>query len=63
MARLAKSVKATFIFGNLAVVSALVHSCRPMALRPRFSTGLLLSDLIDYIIAICDKFILFIYEI
>ena len=39
------------------------RDCRSMALRPRFSTGLLLSDLIDHIIASCITFTLFILVI
>jgi hypothetical protein len=39
-----------FIFGNLAVITAF-YSFRPLALRPRFSTGLLFSDLANHIIA------------
>ena len=56
--RLAKIVM-YFIFGNLAVITALC-SFRPLALRPRFSTGLLFSDLSDQIIAMDYVFLPFV---
>jgi hypothetical protein len=45
IARLAK-VLYDFIFGNLAVLIPRGRDGRPMALRPRLSTGLLFSDII-----------------
>ena len=60
MARLAKFIEINFIFGNLAILVTPERNCRSMALRPRFSTGLLLSELIGHIIASCIKFTLFI---
>ena len=56
--RLAKIVLYS-IFGNLAVITAYC-SIRPLALRPRFSTGLLLSDSTDQIIATGYRFLPFV---
>jgi hypothetical protein len=39
------------IFGNLAILIPYGGMVDPMALRPRLSTGLLLSDVVGYIIA------------
>ncbi len=52
-----------FIFGNLAVMATLSRDCRPMALRPCFSTGLLFRISIDPIIATGHRFALFILVI